>query len=71
MEILGIRRPIVRVPMAIGYAAAKATGWMVGDVVLTWQEIQGLMAGLLAVEEEPPPEVKTKLTSWGPCPGGS
>ncbi len=45
--------PIVRVPPALMAAAARALGLLVGDVVLTADEIRGLMAGLL-ISHEPP-----------------
>jgi NADH dehydrogenase len=37
-------------------------GYFVGDVVVTREEIQGLMAGLLAVDS--PPRGTTRLTDW-------
>jgi NADH dehydrogenase len=45
--------PILRIPPAVMAAAARALGLVVGDVVLTGDEIRGLMAGLL-VSDEPP-----------------
>ena len=45
--------PILRVPPQLMAAAARALGRLVGDVVLTRDEIRGLMAGLL-VSREPP-----------------
>jgi uncharacterized protein YbjT (DUF2867 family) len=44
---------IVRLPPRFMAAAARALGTLVGDVVLTGEEIRGLMAGLL-VSREPP-----------------
>ena len=41
---------LVHVPMPAAYLATRVAGWFVGDVVLTWQEYKGLMAGLLAPE---------------------
>jgi hypothetical protein len=38
------------------------TGWMVGDVVLTWEEYRGLMNNLLAPEG--PAAGPTRLTDW-------
>jgi NADH dehydrogenase len=38
------------------------TGWFVGDVVLTWQEYRGLMAGLLAPDG--PSSGQTRLSHW-------
>jgi uncharacterized protein YbjT (DUF2867 family) len=45
--------PILRIPPALMAAAARALGFLVGDVVVTGDEIRGLMAGLL-VSHEPP-----------------
>jgi len=61
-RIIGKKRPIVRVPPACGYLAARILGGIVGDVILTREEIQGLMAELLYVDS--PPAGTTKLTEW-------
>lgn len=61
-EAIGKRRPIVSIPPALGYLAGKVLGWKKGDVVITREEIEGLMAGLLWVDA--PPAGKTKLTAW-------
>lgn len=61
-EIIGKKRPIISVPPIIGYFVATLTGWVVGDVFVTWEEIKGLMAGTLAVDT--PPIGETKLTNW-------
>jgi uncharacterized protein YbjT (DUF2867 family) len=49
----GARARIVHVPAPIMALAARALGLLVRDVVLTPDEIDGLMAGLL-VSDEPP-----------------
>lgn len=59
---IGIRRRIVPMPAAIGYAASRIASWSTGDIVLTWEEIGGLMAGLLHVDA--PPQGKIALTAW-------
>ena len=61
-EIIGKRRPVVSVPPSIGYAVGWIIGKMVGDVMITREEIAGLMANLLYVES--PPAGSTKLTAW-------
>ncbi|HXH81744.1 MAG TPA: NAD(P)H-binding protein [Candidatus Tectomicrobia bacterium] len=61
-EAIGCRRPIVPVPPALGYLAAAALGFVVRDVVLTRDEIAGLMAGLLTTDS--PPAGTTRLTAW-------
>lgn len=44
---VGSRAPIIHVPASVMSAASRALGWLVRDVVLTSDEIRGLMAGLL------------------------
>lgn len=61
-EIIGKPRPVVSVPPVLGYAASRVIGWAMNDVLLTWNEIQGLMAGLLAADS--PPAGTTRLTEW-------
>lgn len=48
---VGARSPIVHAPPALMVAAARALGLLVRDVVLTPDEIRGLMAGLLVSRE--------------------
>lgn len=60
--IIGKRRPIVSVPPSVGYAAGWLIGKCVGDVMITREEIAGLMANLLYVDA--PPAGTTKLTDW-------
>ncbi len=59
---IGKPRPIVSLPPTVGYLFAAAVGALVGDVVITRQEIRGLMAGLLCVDS--PPAGTTRLTDW-------
>jgi NADH dehydrogenase len=47
------RAPILRLPAPVMLAAARVLGLMVRDVVLTGDEIRGLMSGLL-VSRDPP-----------------
>jgi len=61
-RIIGKERPILSLPPRLAYAATRVVGWFVGDVFLTWEEVQGLMAGTLAVDA--PPVGQTKLTDW-------
>ena len=60
--IIGHRRLIISIPPGIGYAIGCVVGKLVGDIVITRQEIEGLMAGLLCVDA--PPAGETKLTAW-------
>lgn len=61
-ERIGVHRPMVSVPPWLGYAMGKVIGWFAGDVMLTRDEIAGLMANLLHVDA--PPAGATKLTDW-------
>lgn len=61
-RIIGARRPILSVPPAIAYGFARLMGRLVGDVIVTRDEIEGLMAGLLYVDA--PPTGATRLTDW-------
>ena len=53
---------LAHVPMPAAYLATRVAGWLVGDVVLTWEEYQGLMAGLLGPEG--PSSGDTYLSQW-------
>jgi len=61
-ERIGVRRPIVSVPPRIGLWAGKLIGAFVGDVLITREEIAGLMDELLYVEA--PPAGSTRLSAW-------
>jgi NADH dehydrogenase len=61
-EAIGCKRPIISVPPRLGYVIARVLGWLLGDVLLTWDEIQGLMDGLLSTDS--PPVGRTSLRAW-------
>jgi len=61
-DAIGIRKPIISVPPSVGYTVSAIIGRLVDDVLITREEIAGLMAGLLYVDS--PPAGKTKLTDW-------
>ena len=61
-EALGVRRLIIGTPPAFGYWGCRAVGWLMGDVVITREEIAGLMQGLLSVDS--PALGGMKLTDW-------
>ena len=61
-RILGVRRPIVSVPAPLGYAAGWLLGKLLRDVLITRDEVEGLMQGLLATRSQP--TGRTKLSSW-------
>jgi len=60
--IVGRRRPIVSVSPMTGYLATWVIGKLVGDVILTREEIAGLMRGLLHTNSKP--AGWTKLSEW-------
>ncbi|MBI4027114.1 MAG: NAD(P)H-binding protein [Verrucomicrobia bacterium] len=60
--IIGKRRPVISVSPTVGYIAGTILGWLVNDVLITREEIKGLMADLLYVDA--PPAGKTRLTDW-------
>ncbi len=61
-SILGVRRWIVPMPPWLGLAAGKCINPFVGDVIITREEIAGLMRSLLDSHE--PAAGATKLTDW-------
>jgi len=61
-RIIGKRRLMVSVPPWAGALAAACMGKLLGDVIVTPAEIEGLMAGLLCVKS--PPTGRIKLTNW-------
>lgn len=61
-DALGVWRPIVSVPPALGYWVGRLIGSFVGDVVITREEIRGLMENRLYVDA--PPLGTTRLSSW-------
>jgi uncharacterized protein YbjT (DUF2867 family) len=61
-ERVGRSIRLLHLPTAIAYASTLVTGWMVGDVVLTWEEYKGLMGNLLAPEG--PSAGQTRLSLW-------
>lgn len=61
-SIIGKQRPIISVSPNVGYLACSVIGKLVGDVFITREEIEGLMADLLYVDA--PPTGATRLTDW-------
>lgn len=61
-RLIGVRRPIISVPPVLGYWIGRLLGAWKGDVVITREEIDGLMADLLYVDA--PPAGQTRLTDW-------
>jgi uncharacterized protein YbjT (DUF2867 family) len=61
-DTLGLNRLILSVPPELGYWAGRLVGTFVRDVVITREEIRGLMQGRLFVNS--PPLGTTRLTEW-------
>jgi uncharacterized protein YbjT (DUF2867 family) len=61
-KTIGARRPLISVPPRLALLAAQFISLFVGDVVLTPEEVDGLMAGLLVSHE--PPRGKIRLADW-------
>lgn len=59
---IGSRTRLVHVPFAVALTAATVIGRMVGDVVVTRDELEGLMAGLVTTEG--PATGSRRLTGW-------
>jgi uncharacterized protein YbjT (DUF2867 family) len=59
---IGHPRPILHLPPRLALAAAQVISLFVRDVVLTPEEVAGLMAGLLVSAE--PPRGTTHLSDW-------
>ena len=53
---------LVRMPPAIGIALGRAIGLVVRDVLLTREELQGLMDGLLTSQQAP--NGPTRFAEW-------
>jgi nucleoside-diphosphate-sugar epimerase len=58
-KLIGVKRPIIPVHPWTG----KLIGWFVGDVMITKDEIEGLMADLLHADKAAPTGT-TRLTDW-------
>jgi NADH dehydrogenase len=61
-RIIGRPRPLLHTPPSLAYGVARLLGSLLGDVVITRDEIRGLMAELLYVPA--PPAGSTALTTW-------
>ena len=61
-EKIGAKRPLIPVPPRLALLAAQFISLFVRDVVLTPEEVDGLMAGLLVSKD--PPLGKVRLADW-------
>ncbi|GAB4397679.1 MAG: NAD(P)H-binding protein [Anaerolineales bacterium] len=59
---IGCQRPLIHLHPRLALLAAQAISRLVGDVLLTPEEVNGLMADLLISAE--PPRGKTRLADW-------
>jgi NADH dehydrogenase len=59
---LGLKRPIISVPTELGLLSCRLLGLLVHDVIITREEIRGLMENRLYVDA--PPLGTTRLTDW-------
>ncbi len=59
---LKLRTPILPLPPTFGLLVARLAGMVLGDIVVTADEIKGLMEGRLLVDS--PPIGKTHLSRW-------
>ncbi len=60
--VIGKQRPMIPLPPPVGLVAGWIIGKFVGDVMITRDEIDGLMQGLLCTDS--PPLGTTRLTDW-------
>ena len=61
-KIKGISRPTISVPPSLVYIARTIISLVVNDVLITREEIEGLMPNLLCINS--PPTGKMRLTGW-------
>jgi NADH dehydrogenase len=61
-EAIGRQRPMVSIPPGLGLAVSRLVGMVVGDVVVTREEVDGLMQDLLVTSS--PPAGRTVLSRW-------
>ena len=65
---IGARARIVLLPPGVAYPMTRVVGWLVNDVVITREEIRGLMQERLYVNS--PPLGTTRLSDWVRANGG-
>ncbi len=61
-QTIGHSRPLIQVPPRLALRTAQFLSLFLSDVLLTPEEVDGLMANLLISEE--PPRAKTPLSRW-------
>ncbi len=60
---------LIHVPPFMALLSARMAGWLLRDVVLTEDEVKGLMAGLLKSAD--PPTASTRFSEWLEAEGAS
>jgi NADH dehydrogenase len=61
-RIIGKNRMMLPISPRLGYLVSRILSWLLNDVLVTEEEIEGLMGGLLHVDS--PPAGETKLSDW-------
>ena len=61
-DIIGVNKPIVSISPKLAYSVGAFLSTFVGDVIVTKEEIKGLMADLLCVNDDP--AGATRLSQW-------
>jgi NADH dehydrogenase len=61
-DAIGISKPILHIPPFLGYLVGSIVSKVFGDVTITRDEIEGLMAGLLYTNSKPVGTIR--LTDW-------
>ncbi|MFA5160242.1 MAG: epimerase, partial [Candidatus Omnitrophota bacterium] len=56
------RAKIIHLPLCLAELATRILGFLVGDIILTRDEVEGLTANLLVSRH--PPLGKTRLSEW-------
>lgn len=56
------RARVIHLPPRLAFISVKLLGYLVKDVMLTWEEVQGLMAGLLV--SNAPATCQIRLSEW-------
>ncbi len=59
---VGVKRPLVPVPPRLAWRMSQLIGLFLGDILLTREEVVGLMADLLVSKD--PPLCRTHLADW-------
>ncbi len=61
---IGARCLVMPSPKWLTYAAGRLLGVFLKDIVLTWDEVKGLSAGLLVSKSGAEPPTSTRLSEW-------